>query len=467
MTTTARANPPVTEESGPQKIRRTWVKQLVVTNFRRFERIDLDSHLTVLVAPNGGGKTALLDALSVALRYFVDTMRGSSASPGFQKTDIRLSRTREGQMVPQVPLTLKALGWIDEWETEWDRELGSSGGRTTYAHAGALADRARGLLKKMRGYANRRSESAPDLPVIAYYGTGRLWNATRLSNARKKGASSFDRQIHAYTDCLSPSSSYSEFVMWFEAVVREAQNEKTSGRPSPHRPGLLLEAVRRSTNTVLSSCGWSNLDWDFIAGDIVAEHTTEGRLPVSLLSDGIRNMIALVADLAHRAVRLNPHLGADASRRTPGIVLIDEVDMHLHPEWQQTVIAQLREAFEEVQFVVTTHSPQVLSTVDASSIRVIRVVDGAVSLETPTFQTKGVDVLAAIMGVDPVPQVEEAKALSEYRSLIEDGAGETSKALALRKTLVEHFSPDHPVILDCDRLLRFQAFKRSRPPAER
>jgi hypothetical protein len=68
-------------------------------------------------------------------------------------------------------------------------------------------------------------------------------------------------------------------------------------------------------------------------------------MPVEMLSDGIRNAIAMVADLAFRAYKLNPHLGAEAARQTPGIALIDEVDMFLHPAWQQTIVASLRSAF--------------------------------------------------------------------------------------------------------------------------
>jgi predicted ATP-binding protein involved in virulence len=187
-----------------------------------------------------------------------------------------------------------------------------------------------------------------------------------------------------------------------------------------------------------------------------------------MLSDGVRNMIALVADLAHRCVRLNPHFGEAAARLTPGILLIDEVDMHLHPRWQQLVVELLQKAFPAMQMVLSTHSPHVLSTVDVTSIRVIRLRDGQGVIETPTFQTRGVesaDVLASIMGVDPVPQVEQAVWLSSYRARIEDGDVDTTEAISLRAKLVDHFGLEHPLMLECDRLIRFQAFKRDRTRA--
>jgi predicted ATP-binding protein involved in virulence len=111
--------------------------------------------------------------------------------------------------------------------------------------------------------------------------------------------------------------------------------------------------------------------------------------------------------------------------------------------------------------IFTTHSPQVLSSVYAKQIRVVRIVDDA-AVSKPTFQTRGVvsaDVLAAIMGVDPIPKVPEADWHSEYRSLIEQGDFDSENALALRQKLLGHFGAQHPLMLECDRLIRFTQFK--------
>ncbi|MFO7750300.1 MAG: AAA family ATPase, partial [Desulfobacteraceae bacterium] len=128
-------------------------------------------------------------------------------------------------------------------------------------------------------------------------------------------------------------------------------------------PGKLLQAIQKAVNAVMAPSGWINIRYSASAQEVVAEHPEHGILPVSILSDGIRNMIGLLADIAYRAVRLNPHLGENAVIRTPGMVLIDEMDMHLHPEWQQLVLQDLTRAFPGIQFIVTTHSPQVISTV--------------------------------------------------------------------------------------------------------
>ncbi len=91
-------------------------------------------------------------------------------------------------------------------------------------------------------------------------------------------------------------------------------------------------------------------------------HFDEHSLPFRYLSDGYRNMVAMAADIAVRCATLNPHLGAEAARGTPGVVLIDEVDLHLHPRWQRRVVDDLLRAFPKVQFFGTTHSPFIIQS---------------------------------------------------------------------------------------------------------
>jgi predicted ATP-binding protein involved in virulence len=330
------------------------------------------------------------------------------------------------------------------------------------------------LRERLTTFAAGQREQPPPLPLVAFYGTGRLWSEHRLTQGKRSADPSALGRLAGYLDSLSSSSSFKAFADWYERTAKAARSATAVAYGPNERPEKLLAAVREATRTVLEPTRWRDIDWEFPPNDehgqpkgkgyLVVEHPDHGRLPLSQLSDGVRNMIALVADLAHRCVRLNPHFGAAAAELTPGILLIDEIDMHLHPRWQQLVVELLQRAFPAMQMVVSTHSPHVLSTVDVSSIRVIRLQNGSGVLDTPKFQTKGVesaDVLAAIMGVDPVPQVEEAKVLSSYRALIEDGAADTSEGRRLRAEIVDHFGHDHPLVAECDRLIRFQAFKRN------
>ncbi|MBI5562444.1 MAG: AAA family ATPase [Deltaproteobacteria bacterium] len=175
-------------------------------------------------------------------------------------------------------------------------------------------------------------------------------------------------------------------------------------------------------------------------------------------------MIGIVADIAHRAVRLNSHLGANAAKETPGIVLMDEVDMHLHPEWQQTVIAPLRNAFPQIQFIVTTHSPQVLSTVRKENIRLLSA-DGTVeelSDDAGTYGAESPRVLQEIFGVDSRPQgVETTGKLRRYLALVEDQQEASEEGQTLRRELEDALGRHDPGLITADmRISQLKVLRR-------
>lgn len=457
----------------------TRLESLSLKNYRGFESLDLTLHpnLTVIVATNGSGKTATLDAIASCWSYFVDAALGAVPMGRYRTSDTRRVLSVDGAMEALTPTTVRASGLVDgsEFDLTWNfhpsgrskHSFGASGS------AQGLLDAAATLREAVQSFAVGRRAVAPVLPVVAHYGTARLWPAPGVPQIElvvedEEPAVSADltSRLAGYDGCLAPAPRYRFFTEWFERFSREAQQEAATQRPSPHNPVPRLEAVKAAVDVLLRPTGWHSLEWDFALETVVASHPTYGRLPVTQLSDGIRNTLGLVADLAHRAARLNPQFGADAARLTPGVVLIDEVDLHLHPVWQQTVVGALREAFPLVQFIVTTHSPQVLSTVPAACIRVIEIAGHVARAWTPGAQTLGVEsatVLAEVMGVDPIPDVEEARLLSDYRALIESGLSDAEDAGQLRARLELHFGASHHLILECDRLIRVERFKRSLP----
>ena len=459
------------------------IDRLSLRNFRCFAECSLELHprLTVLAADNAGGKTALLDALRLALNVFDTTMSRSKQGRGFEDTDVRLVRDAEGRMKEQLPTQFMAEGFIADERVSWARALGNTGphARSSIKDTKAIRAAALRLADKPDVREHTKIDSPTILPIIAYYGTGRLWDGSRQKEGPRWLAPSNPARTSAYIDGLSPSSSsYSSFVTLYEETAEAIRDPRFKVVGREERPETHLAAVRDAVCSILDPTGWTAIDWVFAPKDaaghsqgrgyVVVEHTENGRLPLSQLSDGVRNMVSLIADLAYRCVRLNPHLGEEAARLTPGILLIDEIDMHLHPRWQQLVVDLLQKTFPAMQMILTTHSPQVLSSVNMESIRMINVVNGEGTTKTPEFQTRGVessDVLANIMGVNQVPQVEESKWLNDYRALIETGNQANPDGLALRSKLVGHFGSSHPLILDCDRLIRFQDFKRRKPQA--
>ncbi len=427
--------------------------KLSLTNFRCFAACEVEFHpkLTVLVAENGSGKTAVLDAAAAALSVFVNTLYPPERVRRIDRNDVRLVSRQDRYMTPCLPTAYEAHGIVRHAAVTWKSTVKTYGDK--------VRPSTRDLQPIKAAAQTFRSEEAI-LPLIAYYGTGRLWSEHRLTEYRRSSVTNVEERVVSYADCLSSSSSFKGISAWYEHRVSQAASP--AYRESLSANIAMIIGVKQATDAVLKPTGWSNLDWDPSINSLTAEHDTQGRLPLFMLSDGVRTMLALVADVARRCASLNPYLSAQASIQTPGVLIVDEVDMHLHPRWQQQVLGLLQRAFPALQIVVSTHSPHVLSTVEKSSIRVLHIENGDVVIETPLIQTRGVesaDVLASVMRVDPVPQLEESSDLSAYRAFIEDGQPDAPQASALRERLIAHFGESHPVMRECDRLIRFQQFR--------
>jgi predicted ATP-binding protein involved in virulence len=196
------------------------LKKLKLTNYRGFPKIEIDFHeqLTVLVAPNGSGKTAILDAIAVAYGPYIGAF-DEATGKHFHPNDIRLSRIRDTQSnemeYASGGVSLEAVGFIPgslydiefrDSET-WHRELANpKKSKTTIKQAKELID----YGKRMQN-AVREPNSNQVLPVLAYYGTGRLWQMEKLTQSKLKATS---RTI-GYTNCLDSGSSYKTFAEWF------------------------------------------------------------------------------------------------------------------------------------------------------------------------------------------------------------------------------------------------------------
>ncbi len=453
------------------------IDSLCLRNYRCFDeiRIDFNEHLTVLVAPNGGGKTAILDAIAVAFSPFTWKI-GVGAGKKFRVQDSRRLAVSAGSngakaLSPFQEIILEATGELDGQGISWKRRKPTEEGITTSIEALSLARYANRLLKRL---SNSEEAMETVLPIMAYYSTGRLWGPKSFA-VSEKGKPLVPRN-HGYQGCLSSRSKYESFKAFFGAacfsVLAGRIQQQDRGFSFPEQT-LLEESVRNVKNavqTVLKPYGDCWLDYESAKREIVLTdigHMTQ--LGLDQQSDGVQVMVGLAGDIASRTSLLNPQFGENAAKMTPGIVLIDEVDMSLHPLWQQKVLESLRDAFPNIQFIVTTHSPQVLTTVPAECIRVLaQDGDDRWTAEQPREQTKGVEsayVMATVMNTDPIPRVEEAKWVNDYHALIQQHMSDSPEAMSIRSDLERHFGSSHPVMLECDRMIRFAQFKKSLPTA--
>jgi predicted ATP-binding protein involved in virulence len=440
-----------------------FINSLKLNGFRSFETFEIDFHpeMTVLIAENGGGKTSVLDALAIAIGPFIGGF-DEGIGPHFHASDIRLNRVREtvSNEMEYAPhgVRLSAEGSLAQPTnmSSWSRELlGPSKSKTTVKDAKALTS----LAKELQ--IDVRSGNSVVLPLIAYYGTNRLWQAKKLTHRKLEKTS----RLSGYTDCLQPGSTYKFFCEWFRywsqnslSLSQKAIKEGIGGSRSEFDD--FIQSVVQAITSCLEPSGWCCVDYDFGMDELVALHPTQGKLPVSQLSDGVRNMIGLVADIAFRATKLNPHLGTKAALETPGLVMIDEVDMHLHPSWQQTVLASLRTAFPNLQFIVTTHSPQVLSTAKRENIRILGTnAEGQIIASQPLGMTYGQpsgEILHGVMMVNPQPPISETEDLQALTVLIDQGNYKSNNAKQLLQKLTEKLGQEHPQLLRLQRSIARQ-----------
>lgn len=430
------------------------LNELTLINFRRFKELTLDLHpeLTVIAAKNSQGKSSVLDAATVALGTFIGAFDLGKAKH-ILHSDVRYHRREAMSENEQIfPVSIKAR--LSNFEEEIIRELTGAKSKTTIKGAAALTEYGKLLMEQVRQL------ETVDLPVMAYYGSGRLWNTHK--NTSRKAVLSESRTM-GYEDCFSPASSFTQVQQWMNKATFAVLQQQSMEAYGDYNLGEQITGIQQAVDAVLEEEGWRHFHYSVQHEELAMTHDDIGVLPVSMLSDGVRAMVSMVADLAWRCAKLNSHLGAQAQQQTAGIVFIDEVDMHLHPKWQQTVIHSLRKAFPKVQFIVTTHSPQVLSTVKSESIRVLyQTSQDENAALTPSQEIKGIEssvALSDVMGVNPVPPVPEAQDIADYTDKIESGTHDDEAGKALRAKLLKLYGAQHPVILYADKLIRFQSFK--------
>ncbi|MFC8043409.1 AAA family ATPase [Nocardia sp. NPDC057353] len=368
------------------------IDRLEVENFRCFERLDItfDPKLTVLIGPNGTGKTAVLDALAILLSTVLGIFKADTRS--IAVSDVREiprdldSRDAVARMEPVYPARGRADATLAGERFQWFRERHRPKGSDLWGNTSALQDAVGRLWA---------DEGSRPLPVLALYGVERSIGGGKTSGTVERSrAGAYESALDGKSD-LTRLAGYIEALTLADFVADSRGGEARAARNQ-------LKAISLACNRMLETTGWRDPVWNPIVRGMTLRHPTHGELPLSALSSGIKIAAGLVIDLVSRMARANPARGAeDLLESVPGIVLIDEIDLHLHPTWQQQILPSLTEAVPQVQFIVTTHSPQVLSTVEGHSIRVLGE-QGARSVPYSAGLRSDV-VLREVMDASPTP----------------------------------------------------------------
>lgn len=401
------------------------VHALTLRNFRGFEeaKVTFEPSMTVLVGENGAGKTAVLEGLALALRYFIEFVT-SKESRWFNDNDVRVKVFEHEGILDrqrQWPVVVSAAGTLEGHDIDWLLERSSFEG--SKINSNTMFRRAQDLRIAVA------SGEARALPVIAYYSTQRLWPTDPITEVKRGVGSRFD----GHEGALDAAASPRHLAAWmFQQTLVELQHRKEVPQ---------LRAIEQAVCQCIE--GATRFYFDVKEQDLVFEREGSGALPFATLSDGYRNMVALVADVAWRASVLNPHYGANAAAQSEGVVLIDEVDLHLHPRWQRKVLGDLRRTFPRLQFIVTTHSPQAIASARRDELRVLS--NNAVIDARPFVEGRDSNsLLEDVFGVPERPNDVRAKIDELFRLLDEE---KIEPAKTLFEALAAHLGPDDPAIL--------------------
>src|SRR5262249_20841513 len=196
-------------------------------------------------------------------------------------------------------------------------------------------------------------------PLFAWYGVDRMGRSRTRRRERERTRDRWE----AYSSSLDPSLDDGPLLQWLQDEMLGDVAPSRQGHPERFCDKAVMEATVRATPGLINA--W----YDPVEQSPMVRFDDGHVAPWSELSDGYHVFIALVADIARRAVMLNEIDGAEAPARVEGVVLIDELDLHLHPRWQRVALPWLRRAFPRLQFIVSTHSPQVLSSAENRQVR--------------------------------------------------------------------------------------------------
>lgn len=143
----------------------------------------------------------------------------------------------------------------------------------------------------------------------------------------------------------------------------------------------------------------------------------------SALSDGYRNVIKIVTDIATKMCILNPYLGKETLKRTPGIVVIDELDLSLHPTWQRRIVGILKDLFPKVQFICATHSPFIIQSLEPGELITLdTILDEAYSGQS--IEDIAEDIMKVPMAQYSEKKMRMYKIAEKYFSALKEAASE-------------------------------------------
>ena len=458
------------------------LKTVTLKNFRCFESLMLDLHpqLTVIVGNNGAGKTALLDGIATGLTPVLTHLSSANqrlSGRGFKDADFRIegysgrggkTQWAKADFAQVMVETYDELRW-DYWKPSGNTKGVEPPEKWGETH---LKDRLSAI------YASYKTSHPLLTPTFAYYGVGDIKVPERLRDAKLN----YEHPTAALYDCLDPGSDFREMLEWFDLEESSELRENKGQVDEDFTPFDSLGAVRAAVVGLLGQ--YSNPHFNSKHKFMLTRQSDGAPMLVEQISQGYKRMLSIAMDFARRLAIANRHLaygdnyateliqqaldqlrilgvmpdmpfGEALAMSAPAIMLVDEIDLHLHPSWQQRVLQDLMRTFPLTQFIVTTHSPQVLSTIRRENIRVLSGSAAEMPLASTYGQPSG-DVMHSVMLVDPQPPIEEKQTIDRLTELVDQGHWSGAEAQRLLQQLTQTLGPENARLQQLQRSIQRQ-----------
>ena len=397
------------------------IKGIDIRNFKAFEKrqFTFDPNFNVAIGNNAAGKSTLLHAVEVALGGYLqclDIPGIPSNRRQFKKTEVFSKWNDESKSyisnLSPTSISVQVAFPSVQKDIQWTRVMLKN---NTTSHNRREAGE---LMEVVSDLIESNQNCTKIIPIVASFGT------TRKDAQLRKGKKAQSRRTareKAFLGSLTEKVDFNAVIEW----LHNYDSDLKYGKVFAGTKEAIIETIER-TIPFLKNVSYNSY-YQELEAEIAIDQNEIGKTLHSNMSDGLKAMLNMVAELAFRCVILNGFLKEDAVVKTPGVVLVDEIDMHLHPNWQRRVVEDLKIAFPKIQFIVSTHSPFIIQSLKKEELIVL---EDDLTGGTDPFRRSIEEIAENEMGVDGVERSDHFKKMedlaAEYYKLIKRGKNSTN-----------------------------------------